>query len=384
MSAVPVTGLSQPPPRALIADDQQDVLTALRLLLKGEGYQTEEATSPTAVVEALEAGDFDLLLMDLNYARDTTSGHEGLDLISRIKKLDDTLPVVVMTAWGSVDLAVEAMRLGVRDFVQKPWDNSKLLSTLRVQVATGRKLRRQKREHEHETAEAREIQRELLPRRIPQIRGCEIAAAWQPARDVGGDYFDVLRIGETQAAICIADVEGKGLPAALVMANVQAATRAFASANPTPRRVCEKVNQLVAGNFSPNRFVTFFYGVIDTETGKLVYANAGHCAPLLVRRDGTVVHLTEGGAVLGVFREWTYEQREVELRNGDRLVLFTDGVTEARDGRGEELGEDRLIQLLATDAGAGAHEMLASVLGQVSKFAGETLDDDATLVVVAF
>lgn len=384
MSAAPATELSQQPPRALIADDQQDVLAALRLLLKGDGYQTEEVTSPAAVVRALESGDFDLLLMDLNYARDTTSGHEGLDLISRIKCLDDTLPVVVMTAWGSVDLAVEAMRLGVRDFVQKPWDNSKLLSTLRDQVESGRKLRRQKRQHEYETAEAREIQRELLPKRIPQIRGCEIAAAWQPAREVGGDYFDVMRLSDTQAAICIADVEGKGLPAALVMANLQAATRAFSSANPTPRRVCEKVNQLVSANFSPNRFVTFFYAVIDTGARKLVYANAGHCAPALVRQDGSVVHLTEGGAVLGVFRDLPYEQREVELREGDRLVLFTDGVTEARDAGGDEFGEDRLVELLATNAGMDAREMLAVALRLVAEFAGDRLDDDATLIVVAF
>src|SRR5215831_16925830 len=121
-------------PRTLIADDQPDVLEALRLLLKGEGYQTESASSPADVLEAVRTHDFDVVLMDLNYARDTTSGQEGLDLLTQIHDLDDTLPIVVMTAWGSIDLAVEAMRRGVRDFVQKPWENSKLLDTLRSQV----------------------------------------------------------------------------------------------------------------------------------------------------------------------------------------------------------------------------------------------------------
>jgi DNA-binding NtrC family response regulator len=113
-------------PRTLIADDQPDVLAALRLLLKGAGYQTEAADSPKAVLEAVKQQKFDLVLMDLNYARDTTSGKEGLDLISRIQAVDHDLPIVVMTAWATVDLAVESMRLGVRDFVQKPWENSRL------------------------------------------------------------------------------------------------------------------------------------------------------------------------------------------------------------------------------------------------------------------
>src|SRR5437762_14166250 len=117
-----------PAPRLLIADDQADVLEALRLLLKGEGFKIETANAPAQILAAIEERDYDAVLMDLNYARDTTSGHEGLDLLSRLQKLDSALPVIVMTAWGSVDVAVEAMRRGARDFVQKPWDNARLLS----------------------------------------------------------------------------------------------------------------------------------------------------------------------------------------------------------------------------------------------------------------
>ncbi|MGH7541405.1 MAG: sigma-54-dependent transcriptional regulator, partial [Gemmatimonadota bacterium] len=130
------------PPRVLIADDQQDVLRALRLLLKGEGFELETAASPAGVERALEAGDFDAVLMDLNYARDTTSGREGLELLPRIKAYDPTLPVVVMTAWGSIEGAVEAMRKGAGDYVEKPWDNARLVSTLRTQIELGRALRR--------------------------------------------------------------------------------------------------------------------------------------------------------------------------------------------------------------------------------------------------
>ena len=132
-------------PRVLIADDQSDVLEALRLLLKSEGFQIETAASPAQILMAIEARDFDVALIDLNYTRDTTSGQEGLDLLSRIEAVDETLPVVVMTAWGSVDLAVEAMRRGARDFVQKPWENERLISILRTQIELGHALKKGER-----------------------------------------------------------------------------------------------------------------------------------------------------------------------------------------------------------------------------------------------
>ena len=132
-------------PRILIADDQADVLAALSLLLKGERFQIQSTSSPDGIMRAIETQDFDVVLIDLNYARDTTSGSEGLDLLSRIRAADPTLPVVVMTAWGSVDLAVEAMRRGARDFIQKPWDNARLIAVLRTQVELAEALRRGRR-----------------------------------------------------------------------------------------------------------------------------------------------------------------------------------------------------------------------------------------------
>ncbi len=131
----------EPAPRVLIADDQADVLEALRLLLKPEGYVIDTASSPAQVVRALELKDYDVVLIDLNYSRDTTSGDEGLDLLSRIRLADESLPVVVMTAWGSVDVAVESMRRGANDFVQKPWDNERLLTIVRTQTALGHAVR---------------------------------------------------------------------------------------------------------------------------------------------------------------------------------------------------------------------------------------------------
>ena len=131
--------------RILIADDQRDVLEALKLLLKSESYRVDVAASPAGIASAVESNDYDCLLMDLNYARDTTSGREGLDLLPRLQKLDNTLPVIVMTAWSSIETAVEAMRTGARDYVEKPWDNDRLIATLRTQIELGQALRKSKR-----------------------------------------------------------------------------------------------------------------------------------------------------------------------------------------------------------------------------------------------
>jgi serine phosphatase RsbU (regulator of sigma subunit)/FixJ family two-component response regulator len=524
-------------PRLLIADDQPDVLEALRLLLKGEGYRVTTVASPTAVLQALQAQEFDLLLMDLNYTRDTTSGREGLDLLARIQAIDSTLPVVVMTAWASVELALESMHQGVGDFVQKPWENARLLDILRTQIERGkarrqaRRLEEQKRRLEHHVAAAtdltlllkrfaehlqhelksqavaiftrapghrafwpaatmglseadnsglkfelddrflgifrgpievggtdlpqgetsklrkvgsrliapirveneliaflslgskatgeeysaedlefltvaanqiagriknlqwrgqnqefeaaRDVQQGLLPKQLPQIPGYDLSGMWQPARLVGGDYFDVFALSETHAVLCIADVVGKGMPAALLMSNVQAATRAIASRTSQPKELCAQVNQIVCNNTTADRFITFFYGLLDAAGRRLAYTNAGHNPPLLLRRDGSLVHLQNGGTALGIVPDWKYKQGEVGLTAGDRLVLFTDGVTEARNSEGEEFGETRLVELLTRHRHFDAAQLQKKIFDAIGDFSGRDFQDDATLIVMA-
>ena len=187
-------------PKILIADDQIDVLAALRLLLKGERFQIETAASPAGVLRAVDAQEFDVVLIDLNYARDTTSGSEGLDLLSRIHAVDSALPIVVMTAWGSVDLAVEAMRRGARDFIQKPWDNARLLAVLRTQVELAQALRRGKR-LEAENLALRDSVSEPASER-PQIVA-ESEAMKSVLRLVG-------RIGPADANVLITGENGTG------------------------------------------------------------------------------------------------------------------------------------------------------------------------------
>ena len=183
-----------PNTRILIADDQPDVLEALRLLLKGEGFQTESVASPAGILAALEARDFDALIMDLNYSRDTTSGQEGIDLLARLQALDPLLPVVVMTAWGSVELAVEAMRRGARDFIQKPWDNARLLAIVRTQVELSAALRRGQRLE----AENHLLRTDGLPAMLAESQ------AMQPVLQL------ISRVGPSDANVLITGEPGSG------------------------------------------------------------------------------------------------------------------------------------------------------------------------------
>ena len=367
--------------RILVADDQADVLEALRWLLTGEDYEAQFVSSTDAVMERLRAERFDLLLMDLNYTRDTTSGREGLELIPRVRAQDAALPIVVMTGWGSIDTAVEAMRRGARSFVQKPWEDVTLLEILEREIAEARAARHRDQKHQRELDDARMIQRGLLPTSVPQIAGLQVAVAWQPANDVGGDCFDTLAFGDA-LGVSIADIAGKGLPAALLMSNLQAAVRAFAQESVPPSSICASVNRLLCRNMASGRFATFCYARLDTTKRRIVYANAGHNPPLLVRASGEIVRLTEGGMVLGVFPDTGYEQAECALRDGDRLIFYTDGMTEARDAAGEEFTEERLADAALRVRGSSAETIKDALLEAVTTFCDGRFEDDATLIVV--
>jgi sigma-B regulation protein RsbU (phosphoserine phosphatase) len=368
--------------RVLVADDQPDVLEALRWLLTGEGYEPEFVSSTDAVLERLRERPFDLLLMDLNYSRDTTSGREGLELIPQVRAHDPSLPIVVMTGWGSVDTAVEAMRLGAKSFVQKPWEDVTLLEIVQREIEDAQASKRRDAKHQREFEDARLIQRGLLPAAMPQTSGVQLASSWQPANGVGGDCFDAL-VFSGGVGLTIADVAGKGVPAALLMSNLQAAVRAFAQEGTAPGSVCTSVNRLLCRNMASGRFVTFCYVRIDTAARRLTYANAGHNPPLLVRRDGSIDTLAPSGTVLGVFADSSYEQGDFAVAPGDRLILYTDGITEGRNAAGDELGEERLGEFAARYRALPAEEMLAAMLKDVEAFNGGVYEDDATLIVAA-
>jgi phosphoserine phosphatase RsbU/P len=382
-SLVEETASASERPRVLVAEDQEDVLAAIGLLLKSNGYDAEFVKSPAATLKALCQRSFDAVLLDLNYSRDTTSGAEGLELLSQIQALDNALAVVAMTAWGTIELAVNAMHRGACEFVQKPWDNGHLLHVLYQQMKRSRALREKRRKEQLEQEEAQEIQRALLPTQISAPDGLTIAASMQAARTVGGDYYDVIQIGEHRSALCIADVTGKGLGAALLMSNLQAAVHMLAPQVAGPEELCNRVNEVISANCAPGKFITFFYCIVDLEQRRISYTNAGHNWPILARKNGNCLRLTSEDLVLGAFRQWNYHCRELELCRGDRLVLFTDGITECPNAEAQEFGEEQLLALISQNVQLPAEALKELILESANAHQGGALRDDTTLVVAA-
>jgi phosphoserine phosphatase RsbU/P len=367
---------SAKPYRVLVCDDQADVLEALRLLLKGEGWQAVVVDSPDALMGKIRAEIFDLILVDLNYTRDTTSGAEGMDLLGSLEKQGITTPVMVMTAWSSFDLAVEAMRRGACDFVQKPWDNNRLLATIRKQAEP---MRLRKSELEI----AANVQQKLFPRNLRPMRTVDYAGHCLPAKEVGGDYYDFLEITDHSLGFVLADVSGKGVPAALLMANLQASFRNQPpGALLRPSDVLQGVNRHFFDSTAAERFATLFFGIYDDSARRIRYVNCAHVSPLLLRASGEIVELAATATMLGAFQTWKCKEASVDLARGDTLLIYSDGVTEAGIEHGDEFGDARLAAILRENVGVPAEALVDRVIDAVSQFSGPSRSDDVTVVAL--
>lgn len=366
----------------LVGDDQPDVLEALRLLLKGAGHRPTLADSPHAVLKAAQAQRFDAILMDLNYARDTTSGQEGLDLLNQLHENRITAPVVVMTAWGSVDLAVAAMQRGASDFVQKPWDNARLLATMEKQSSQARERQEAERQARSEIEIARNVQQKLFPQATREIDGLEYAGLCVPARDVSGDYYDFFDSGDTNLSFVLADVSGKGIAAALLMANLQAAFRSQCELGRTgPSDVIPVVHKQFYASTTPEHYATLFYASYNGRDHTLRYVNCGHLPPVLLRATGVVERLEATATVLGLFAGWTGEERSVKLNAGDALMLFSDGVTEAGFESDADFGDARVIELSRSFSNLPIRECVERISDEVQRHS-PVPSDDRTLVAL--
>jgi sigma-B regulation protein RsbU (phosphoserine phosphatase) len=230
---------------------------------------------------------------------------------------------------------------------------------------------------------AREIQGNLLPKETPSLAGYDIAGKSIPAKEVGGDYYDFLAVEESRLAFCLGDVSGKGLPAALLMANLQAAIRGQAMVGTSLTSCLERANALLFRNTSPEKFATLFFGCLDAASHTLHYCNAGHNHPFLIRHDAKPLRLSAGGMVLGCFESFPFEESRVELEPGDRLLVFSDGISEAANNAEEEFGEDRLGELATANRDASAAELIENILQNVGRHTGDRPQmDDMTLLVV--
>ncbi len=244
----------------------------------------------------------------------------------------------------------------------------------------------QRRRLESELELSQKVQRALLPQAPPTIPEWEMAAFSQPASIVGGDYFDFLRFGDQAHAIIIADVMGKGMPASMLVANMQASLRIIVPESISPGEVVERLNRLFLHNISLTRFVSLFVGHLDPASGRLSYANAGHHPPFVVRQPGEQTArfemLRPTGPAIGLVEDPTFTVSQTTIQRGDLLVLYTDGIPEARSPSAEEFGEDRLQNILERCFGLQVQAITQEIRSQLRSFSGKSIpDDDMTLIV---
>lgn len=238
------------------------------------------------------------------------------------------------------------------------------------------------RQAAHDIAIAKEVQSHLFPQRTPPLKTLSYTGVCIPARAVGGDYFDYLDLGNGRLGLVVGDVAGKGIAAALLMANLQANLRSqYAVALDDLERLLKSVNKLFYETTSDTSYATLFFAEYRDDTGRLRYANCGHLPPLILRHDKSIERLTSTCTVLGMFKDWKFTMADVHLAPGDAVVLYTDGVTEAQSDAGEEFGEDRLADLVREHASLPAPALLQTIVDAVQKFSGREQEDDITLVV---
>ena len=383
------------PVKILSVDDEMDLELLLtqyfrRKIRKGE-YEFHFAHNGLeALTMLLKEKDFDIILSDINMPE-----MDGLTLLTKINEMQNpALKCIMVSAYGDMGNIRQAMNNGAFDFATKPIDLDDLSLTIEKAIEHIAYIKTMQEEHTQlesikgDLAVAREIQQAILPRIFPpfpeEAANMDIAASMNAAKDVGGDFYDFFRIDADHIGFVIADVSGKGVPAAIFMAVCRTLIRATGIRGVSPSECITYSNSLLAKESVNAMFVTAFYGIYNIRTGEVKYANAGHNPPYLMKADGSVKVLPlSHDFVAGVIDDFQYTEETTLLEKGDTLLLFTDGVTEATSPTYEEYGEQRLEQRLSQLTQVGCQEIIDAIKADVKAFAGEAeQSDDITLLAL--
>ena len=373
----------QEPYKILVVDDEPDLeplmLQRMRRDIRAGRYRFVFAQNGLEALEKLQQDeDIDMVLSDINMPQ-----MDGLTLLDQIPKVDPNIRSVIISAYGDMKNIRTAMNRGAFDFVTKPVDFEDL------QLTIDRTLRHMAEWREallsrdklvalqNELDVARGMQQSILPTRFPQGPGYSVYGKMQAARNVGGDFFDVMHLSNGQIGLAVADVSDKGVPAALFMMSSRTLLKGAAIGHAAPGDVLREVNDLLLADNEGSMFVTVLYAVYDPATRTLTYANGGHNSPLVVHADGTSALLPRtNGIALGIAPDIQYQQNSVTLSPGDTVIFYTDGVTEAMNGKGEEFGLGPLSQFFMANPPQDPEKTTADVFEAVNAFAGDTPQSD--------
>ena len=389
MSESSETSISRPH-RILVVDDEPDLERLVRQRMRRDvragRFELEFAQNGIEALDILKSGGrFDMVLSDINMPQ-----MDGLTLLEQIPSVDPDVRAVIVSAYGDMKNIRTAMNRGAFDFVTKPIDFDDLRVTIdrtpknlaewRAALAS----RDQLVALENELSVARKMQSSILPTEFPQREECGVFANMQPARAIGGDFYDVVALDADRIGVAIADVSGKGVPAALFMMSSRTLLKGAAIGSSDPGMVLTETNNVLNDDNVSMMFVTVLYAVFEPGTGRFSYASGGHDSPLLVRPDGSSNLLPRtNGIALGVLPDFEYASNTVVLEPGDTVVLYTDGVTEAQNEEGEQFGIARLCKLFDDAPPTGEEEATARVFDNVRSFAGSAQQfDDITCVAL--
>ena len=383
------------PIKILSVDDENDLELLLtqyfrRKIRKGEYDFHFAHNGLEALTMLLREKDFDIILSDINMPE-----MDGLTLLTKINEMQNpALKCIMVSAYGDMGNIRQAMNNGAFDFATKPIDLDDLSRTIEKAAEQIAYIKAREKEHRElagikgDLAVAREIQQAILPRVFPpfpeEVEHMDIAASMNAAKDVGGDFYDFFRIDADRIGFTIADVSGKGVPAAIFMAVSRTLIRATGIRGVTASECITYINGLLAKESVNYMFVTVFYGIYNCRTGEVTYANAEHNPPYVMRADGSLETLPMSkDLVAGVIDDYQFTEETLHLEPGDTLLLFTDGVTEATDTEENEYGEERLSMLLSHSSKLTCQEIVDKVKADVKAFAGEAeQSDDITLLAL--
>lgn len=381
--------------KILSVDDELDLELLLtqyfrRKIRKGEYEFFFAHNGLEAMQMLLQHPDIDIVLSDINMPE-----MDGLTLLKKIKDRNNpALKVVMVSAYGEMSNIREAMNNGAFDFATKPIDLDDLQRTIDKAQAEIEFVKQTQKEHgqlvdiKADLSLAAEVQLAILPREFPPFADLasviDIHATMKPAKDVGGDFYDFFRVDDDHIGFLMADVSGKGVPAALFMTMSHTLLRFTGTKTTDPVATVSDSNNMLARESFDSMFVTLFYGVLNVRTGEVRYVNAGHNPPYQLKADGTVSELPKSNNVcMGVMDDFPYKESVLTLEKGDMLVTFTDGVTEACDASNQLYGEERLEALLATLKGSSAEQITAAINSAVASHAnGAEQSDDITILLI--
>ena len=383
------------PIKILSVDDENDLELLLtqyfrRKIRKGEYEFSFAHNGLEALTMLLKNKDYDIILSDINMPE-----MDGLTMLTKINEMQNpALKCIMVSAYGDMGNIRQAMNSGAFDFATKPIDLDDLSVTIEKAIEQIQYIKTMQQEHNQlesikgDLAVAREIQQAILPRIFPPFpentEELDIAASMNAAKDVGGDFYDFFRIDEDRIGFVIADVSGKGVPAAIFMAVSRTLIRATGIRGVIPSECITYSNELLAKESANFMFVTVFYGIYNIKTGEVTYTNAGHNPPYLMKADGTIEQLPlSKDIVVGALDDFQFSEEKLQLEHGDTLLLYTDGVTEATNVNNEEFGEKRLEETLKDAAHQNCQQIINAVKANVNSFAGEAeQSDDITLLAI--